>query len=219
MGLVTSLIVLKDHGRMKNLDQDHHTQYQKEAEKDAANGYAGLDADARMLLAQFQDMAAGSVYRGQGLGSDPAVEALPVFDIVKKTADETVNNSTTSQNDDHLYYSVAANKVYAYRLSYMWHSAGAIRPKCDFAFPAGATNTWVAIFRAASTEHSERIANEQVTNMFEMGADTYQHIEIWGIIATAGTAGTLQLRWAQNAAVAADLTGKKGSLLEVLEVV
>ena len=32
-----------DHGNISGLSDDDHTQYQKESEKDVANGYAGLD--------------------------------------------------------------------------------------------------------------------------------------------------------------------------------
>ncbi len=37
-----------DHGSLAGLGDDDHTQYQKESEKDAASGYAGLDASSRI---------------------------------------------------------------------------------------------------------------------------------------------------------------------------
>lgn len=53
---------------------DPHTQYQRESEKDAANGYAGLDASARLLLSRIQDLSADRVLGRSGSGG--AVEQL-----------------------------------------------------------------------------------------------------------------------------------------------
>ena len=45
-----------------------------------------------------------------------AIVADERLTIVRKTADETVNNSDTLQNDDHLLFAVAANKVWEFSI-------------------------------------------------------------------------------------------------------
>ena len=48
-----------DHGlALSGLLDDDHTQYQKESEKDAASGYAGLTAGTKLNLAQIQEVMA-----------------------------------------------------------------------------------------------------------------------------------------------------------------
>jgi len=47
-----------DHGALTGLTDDDHTQYQKESEKDAASGYAGLTAGTKLNLAQMQEVMA-----------------------------------------------------------------------------------------------------------------------------------------------------------------
>ena len=45
-----------DHGGLTGLGDDDHAQYQKESEKDAASGYAGLTAATKLNLAQMQEV-------------------------------------------------------------------------------------------------------------------------------------------------------------------
>lgn len=54
---------------------DPHTGYQRESEKDAANGYAGLDANARVPLSRLVDIATARVL-GRSTAGTGAVESL-----------------------------------------------------------------------------------------------------------------------------------------------
>ena len=44
-----------DHGALTGLGDDDHTQYQKESEKGAVNGYASLDASAELPIGELPD--------------------------------------------------------------------------------------------------------------------------------------------------------------------
>ncbi len=46
------LLLTLDHGGLEGLGDDDHTQYQKESEKDAANGYPGLDGSTKLAFSQ-----------------------------------------------------------------------------------------------------------------------------------------------------------------------
>lgn len=69
-----------DHGEMAGLADDDHTQYQKESEKDAASGYAGLDASTRLgSIDRLPALTTGKYWKG--VASVPA-EADAPSDVV-----------------------------------------------------------------------------------------------------------------------------------------
>ena len=63
-----------------------------------------------------------------------------VMSPVRKTADETVNNSTTLQNDDHLQLALAANDIYLVELFLLQQSPSLNSDfKCGWSYPAACT--------------------------------------------------------------------------------
>src|SRR5262245_12791739 len=57
--------------------------------------------------------------------------------IARKTSDETVNNSTTLQNDDNLLLAVTANEIWQFKLCILYNSSTAADFKMAFTFPSG----------------------------------------------------------------------------------
>jgi len=53
-----------DHGALSGLLDDDHTQYQKESERNAANGYAGLDANSLISKNHALDLVRNSGFVG-----------------------------------------------------------------------------------------------------------------------------------------------------------
>ena len=127
--------------------------------------------------------------------------------IVRKTADETVNNSAAVQNDDELFFAMTANQVWTGELRLLGTSSAT---DADFRFvftgPVGAVL------------QGQCIASEPAA-----GVLTYTHIEIitrqWQVqgaganivyivvkftVTNGANAGNLQLQWAQVTAKAAD---------------
>lgn len=66
------------------------------------------------------------------------VQGLHVF----KAADETVTNSATVQNDDHLVLAVAANTDYWMECQVVYNAPTANDMKLGWTVPAGATFEW-----------------------------------------------------------------------------
>ena len=137
--------------------------------------------------------------------------------IVRKTANETVNNSATPQNDDHLLFSVAANQVYAVS-GYLFVSAANSSPgfRCDWTGPTGATATWAVTNIRAGTAPVQTDLGTDGTISLATGANRF--VRVHGLFVISSTAGTIQFRWAQNSAHASNTTVLERSYFEVTKL-
>lgn len=145
---------------------------------------------------------------------------------VYKAADEIVNNSTTLQNDDDLKWDVDANSMWVFEFTL---HASAINTTGDYKMawtvPASATMRWGPIMNVSAANtfvgyHHDILSNgsqaptvplnEGTTHSFGSYNGT-QQVKFWGMVFVAGTAGTIQLQWAQNFADANDSKFLKGS--------
>lgn len=140
---------------------------------------------------------------------------------VFKAADETVNNSTTLQDDDDLLLAVGANEVWAFELLlHATSNSSSTGFKFDFAIPSGAAGFHITHADGNNAgvdgEPETFVVNNLATDVSVTTSTTdpdFRVILIKGTIDTAGTAGNMQFRWAQNTATAEDTTVKAGSWL------
>lgn len=140
---------------------------------------------------------------------------------VYKTADESVTSSTALQNDDHLVMAIAANEVWRYSADLFWEADGTGDIKFAFTGPAGVTE--MRLWHGFGTDGAGGTNNEDTTYTGSgtvcgshqgQGAGTVRHTILGGYIANGGTAGNLQLQWAQNTSNAvASIMKKYSSLL------
>lgn len=131
----------------------------------------------------------------------------PYVQHVRKTADETVNNSTTLQDDDDLKVHIKANESIAFTL-FLIHTAGATDDvKLNFTIPSGATIAF----------QNEDVPNSTLSSgdLVVPGLDNTGQATINGFLDNGATAGDMQLQWAQNSLVAADTKVLKNSLLKI----
>lgn len=162
----------------------------------------------------------GGTYPNPSFAADMATQAeldvvsltvaaqTPLF--ARKTADETVNNSDTLQDDDHLVLALVANKTYVVRGLLFADSGTTPDIKIAFTKPASSTYYWttsqpvssVATLPATQSGGVRRTTDSQVLGT--VGAGTAVAVQLAGIIRTAGTAGNLTLQWAQNTVDASD---------------
>lgn len=125
--------------------------------------------------------------------------------IVVKTADEVVYNSTTLQNDDHLFFDVGANEVWFVE----WHirllSGTTPGWKWAVTAPSGTTcysYNWgqIGALTAAGT-----IAGTACGTAISVdGTEASALFVGFSRIITGSTAGRVQLQWAQNTANASN---------------
>jgi hypothetical protein len=138
-----------------------------------------------------------------------------------KTADETVNNSTTLQNDDHLAWTVAANEVWAFHgFLYFTVASGDPGAKWTFTVPASCTG-WYLVNGPAANVDGAGVADQAfpgaiaTTRTYGVSGLTSFLVALDGVIINGANAGTVQFQWAQNSLVASDLKLKLGSYLDL----
>lgn len=131
--------------------------------------------------------------------------------FVDKSIDETVNNSATLQNDDAFSFPLAANETYMIMILARISTGATSGFKYDWSVPAGATGVeWSAQFVSAAVVNIDNTASmtTDVGNTNAIQAMLYA-----ARVAAAGTAGTAQFRWAQNAAIVGDTIVQAGSFM------
>lgn len=139
-------------------------------------------------------------------------EVRPLY--ARKTADQTVNNSTTLVNDTELFVSVAANAEYDMELAAVQNSNATANFKLNFVLPAGAT--WVTgIFDLGSSAANEQFGVQTTAGpaLGITGAAADAVVWIKAKLIIAGTSGTVQFQWAQNTANASNTIVRAGSTL------
>ncbi|MFE3578705.1 hypothetical protein [Streptomyces vinaceus] len=139
-------------------------------------------------------------YAGQRVTADLLASMLP-FAVVKAT-DESVSSSTTLQDDNHLILPLAANAVYTIEGGLYYdgvYNAGNL--KLSWSLPASATIIWSA--NGPATGGAAAFASNAVTSG-NITIGTYgtggskTTASISATVKTAGTAGNMTLRWAQD---------------------
>lgn len=134
-----------------------------------------------------------------------------------KSADETVNNSAALQNDDALFVSVAANTRYDFRLTALYISNSTPDIKFAWTFPTGLTMRYSFQGYTAGVMQDFYQIQTDVVAVDGNGGNLAAVME--GTVVVAGTAGTLQLQWAQNTANASDTKVLIGSSLRLWQVI
>lgn len=140
-------------------------------------------------------------------------ELRPVFK--RKTSDETVNNSATLQNDDHLFLSVAASTTY--ELDGVLHYNSGTTPDFKFGWtvPTGLTMKYTV---QAVSGSFNGFSQDQTTIPAIDGQGVDVAAVLTGIVIVSTTAGTLTLQWAQNTANASNTIVRAGSYLRLRKV-
>ncbi len=155
------------------------------------------------------------------------------FTVVRKTADETVNNSNTLQNDDELIITVPANQILEFESFVIFSGSGA---SCDIKFKwnvsTGITMWWNSLYGGTGTPTLDGLWGMDVAvattaaNIAQLLAETdtitrgchavgeRQAIVMKGIIMGGTADGTATLQWAQNTALAADTVVHANSFIK-----
>lgn len=155
---------------------------------------------------------------GTTLTSGILASLLP--DVATKTAVEAVTNSITMQNDDEMFLSVEANATYDVLLHLLYDSATAGDITIGWSGPSGAAMTWGMIGAQVNVTSSGTVPDVtmQTRIISEVqdlggGASTGTYAVVHGTLTTAGTAGTLNFRWAQRVVSATSTNVRAGSQL------
>ena len=159
---------------------------------------------------------AGQPFISGGASADGAYASsfIGATTVVQKTAGETVTSSTTLQNDDHFTFSVAANERWKGIITVPINANPSGGFKFDITAPSGATGScaimgsnsftsgWVAIGTGFGSTNN--ITNTAMSISFD--------------ITNGANAGSITLRWAQNASFGTGTTLSGGGNLIAVRV-
>lgn len=153
---------------------------------------------------------------------------LATTGYVRKTADESLNLSTTLQDDDHLLYTINDTGTFVFDLELIVTSAANAAGdfKFGFTFPTGTmdfnaigADTSLASGNVSTAHFGVVISATSGSTALAYGASTTAAvIRARGHFAATAT-GTLRLQWAQFASNASNTTVKAGSFMTVRQLV
>lgn len=134
------------------------------------------------------------------------LNSIPIW--VYKTGVESVVNSTTLQDDDHLKVVVHPKSAYLWYLSIKVQGPQSVGIRLSWSIPSGATINWstqAPWIAQTSSEHATISINSlsvgsaaDIATMDDQFNPT--HYVIVGTCITGNIGGTVQLRWAQTTA-------------------
>ena len=126
---------------------------------------------------------------------------------VLKTADETVNNSTVLQNDDHLLLPVGANEVWSIWVYVRFISTAVANFSAKWVVPAAGAAVLTTVTGGTQVE-------TDATVQYNLAGAGALRVSFYHLLYIGGAnAGNVQFQWAQQVAEASDTIVYKNSFL------
>lgn len=183
-----------------------------DAKGDLLVGTADDTVGRRAVGSNGQVLTADSAEADGVKWSTPSASNDPRLAIIRKTADETVNNSSTLQNDDQLLLPVLANEVWRVEASLLLSATTTAADfKFGFTVPTGATLYWGAGSGFDAASWSGQDASSTVlpaltsgSTLLQGGLNGIKVLSLRAIYIGAANTGNVRLQWAQNTATASD---------------
>ena len=135
---------------------------------------------------------------------------------IRKSADETVNNSAALQNDDELTFTVGTSETWVYTISLSGNSG--TTPDFQFAVTAPTGSTCMATFTGEEVTNAATISTCGTTSDTISGTAADDPYVITGSVVTSSTSGSVTLQWAQGTINASDSIIRAGSFLIAYKV-
>jgi len=120
---------------------------------------------------------------------------------LRKTADQTVNNSTTLVNATDMVLPVNVNDIYKFEILVRMEATAVADMKVGWTVPAGATMSWREGPTSAPTPE---LTDSSTDLMSGSGAGVDAIGSYHGVIIIGATAGSVQMQFAQNTAEVSD---------------
>jgi hypothetical protein len=150
--------------------------------------------------------------------SDANIWFVPLY--AEKTSGFTATSNTTLANDPQLVLPLAANAAYRMEI-FLWYDGGTLGAsdlKMQIVLPAGGGyNIQILGYNGAGND-TERLSWQTGSGPFIFGTEgtgTPRGVTVKGRVSTAGTAGNLQIQFAQNTSSATTTTVHSQSYLEL----
>lgn len=127
--------------------------------------------------------------------------------VIRKTADETISLNQVSQDDDELFFAIGANEAWVFSGSVISNSGATEDFRMQVAGPAGSSG----FFTRVDSSTTAVPLGTDITAIAGTGADVC--LTFVGSIENGGTAGNLQVKWAQNLTGATNCIVREHSFL------
>jgi hypothetical protein len=184
---------------------------------DMGGGTLLLEADSRGISAIGTGIVAST---GVFLSSVTAQQffGIGVSTIVFKPADTNIISNTVLTSDADLAIQMGANQTYSvYGVLFASSTVATNDIKIALSVPAGATLNVGYYANGGSTltftSGMLRVSGVQNNPLIQVGASIMNPIFLNGTVVNGGTAGAIQLQWAQFTSVATNMTVTAGSYL------
>ena len=140
------------------------------------------------------------VFISEGSGNWRQVSQNRRWRYLRKSSDETVNNSSTLQDDDTFVIPVLANREYEVEGLFRYSSGATPDFKFQFTVPSGATIDGVAEVPDSSATTTGALLAEAIPVTTAAGLGDAVPCAVWVrfTIIVSSTAGNVTLQWAQN---------------------
>lgn len=146
--------------------------------------------------------------------------------LIRKTADETVNNSSTLQNDNHLSFIMDANELWILELTIFYDSNTTADIKVGITLPSGATyrggQSTLDATGSGSVEQIDRFSDNDAglaaLNAGGAGAGVVVMATFRFFITISSTPGVCQVVWAQRVANVSNTIMLAGSYLKAFRI-
>lgn len=207
-----------DHGlALTGLADDDHPQYLLKTIVDAKGDIVAAtaaDALARLVVGANDTVLTADSTAATGLKWAAAGGGGPTF--VYKTATEVVNTSTTLQDDDHLFFTLVANGIYAFE-SFIEVGGNNTTPNLKFQWlePDGSYEIRIYAMNVLGDFTANEL-NREVT--FDYDGNGRGNLHAIGVIRAGVTGGTFKLQWAQSVSDANDIRIQLGSWLSYVKM-
>jgi hypothetical protein len=178
----------------------------------AAAGASGAPTDAEYVVtASNGTLSAEKVVAAPATGGN-------IPKIVRKTSNESVNASTTLQDDDELLFAIGASEVWAWEAEIWYDAADAANFKFAYTVPTSASLRWADIGSDSGDAASPGVAVTTVSGTARTasatGVGTTRHTRHSGVVVNSTNAGNVTLQWAQNTSNVSNATVQANSIIK-----
>lgn len=150
----------------------------------------------------------GAAWRGMG--------ERPLF--AYKSTDESLSGTITLQNDDNLFLALPANSTWKVEVGLYTRTPATADFQWTFTIPSGATGIY-AYDRYVSGAWLGGAATNWTATAASDGSDSTDLWQLMNGVLVVTTAGTLQLKWAENGPASGTMIVRAGSYLMATRVV
>jgi hypothetical protein len=182
-------------------------------------------ADDLLLIEDSEDTNAKKSVKISNLptGGGGSVGDMLDVQFIRKSSDETLDTSSTLQDDDELVFAAGANETWEFEfvLRVGIDGTATVDMKLGLTTPSGATVNFAVLGPAVTSpnvgDSNVWMVHEDETREHTVGTHVSNGAEglVWvkGLIANGATPGDVQLQWAQNSSTGTNLRVFAGSYL------